>query len=174
MGYPFDEPKVVPPQVVIERMKDLPGEELRQIEKGYGLFIVLTKNGNDLTDHDLATLADWANDKKNGVDGPDWKRAYALIREGADLLLRRRAQSRMGGPAPAAMIRNPKPCPCGQGFLDTNGDGDGDCVACGPKKRHEAAKAAELEGHKSMICDGRGGFVPSKPTPQDWFLPLKP
>ena len=46
-----------------------------------------------LTDHDLAHLADWATDCKDGTPNPSWKRAYALIREGADMLLRRRAMS---------------------------------------------------------------------------------
>jgi hypothetical protein len=54
---------------------------------------VLHTNNNDLTNHDLAHLADWANECKNFTPNPDWKRAYALIREGADLLLRRRAMS---------------------------------------------------------------------------------
>ena len=57
------------------------------------LIDVLQSNQNDLTDHDLAALADWAGDQKHLVPNPDWKRAYALIREGADLLLRRRARS---------------------------------------------------------------------------------
>jgi hypothetical protein len=57
------------------------------------LFDVLHSNNNDLTNHDLAHLADWANECKNSVPNPDWKRAYALIREGADLLLRRRVMS---------------------------------------------------------------------------------
>lgn len=59
------------------------------------LVDVLNKNHNDLSDHDLATLADWANDWKQLTPNPDWKRAFALIREGADLLLRRRARSSM-------------------------------------------------------------------------------
>lgn len=45
------------------------------------------------TNHDVAVLADWANGQKQGVQHPEWRRAYALIREGADLLLRRRARS---------------------------------------------------------------------------------
>lgn len=53
---------------------------------------VLASNQNDLTDQDLAVLADWANGNIPLVKG-DWKRAYALLREGADLLLRRRARS---------------------------------------------------------------------------------
>lgn len=53
----------------------------------------IRENHNDLSNHDLAVLADWANGWKNLTPNPDWKRAFALIREGADLLLRRRARS---------------------------------------------------------------------------------
>lgn len=63
------------------------------------MFELLQQNGNDLSDHDLAHLADWANDNKNAVANPHWKKAYALIREGADLLIRRRAMSRSDIPA---------------------------------------------------------------------------
>ncbi|HVN79676.1 MAG TPA: hypothetical protein VMW38_11815 [Terriglobia bacterium] len=59
----------------------------------YSLFNLLTDNGNDFSDHDLAVLADWANVQKQETPNQDWKRAFALIREGADLLLRRRARS---------------------------------------------------------------------------------
>jgi hypothetical protein len=59
------------------------------------MFELLNSNHNDLTDHDLAHLADWANDWVKNTPNPDWKKAYALIREGADLLLRRRAMSRV-------------------------------------------------------------------------------
>jgi hypothetical protein len=52
---------------------------------------LLHGNNNDLSDHDLAHLADWATAWKDNTPNPSWKRAYALIREGADLLLRRRA-----------------------------------------------------------------------------------
>ncbi len=48
-----------------------------------------------LTDHDLAVLADWAHKEQKETPNPDWKRPFALIREGADLLLRRRARSRL-------------------------------------------------------------------------------
>jgi hypothetical protein len=54
---------------------------------------VLVENGNDLSNHDLAVLADWAGRMKYSVSNPEWKRAYSLLREGADLLLRRRARS---------------------------------------------------------------------------------
>lgn len=57
------------------------------------LFEMLSANGHDLTNHDVAVLSDWASDMHRTTPNPDWKRAYALIREGADLLLRRRARS---------------------------------------------------------------------------------
>jgi hypothetical protein len=47
----------------------------------------------ELSDHDLASLADWAGENQRKVPNQDWKRAYALIREGCDTLLRRRAKS---------------------------------------------------------------------------------
>jgi len=59
------------------------------------LYSTLSENGHDLTDHDLAHLADWASYMKEQVPNPDWKKAYSLMREGADLLLRRRAMSRV-------------------------------------------------------------------------------
>ena len=57
---------------------------------------LLAANDNDLSNADLAVLADWAGRKKYSVPNPDWKKAYALLREGADLLLRRRARSTTG------------------------------------------------------------------------------
>ena len=48
---------------------------------------------DEMTDQQVAELADWAD--YHAKDTAHWKRAYALIREGADLLLRRRAC--MGG-----------------------------------------------------------------------------
>lgn len=57
------------------------------------MFELLHDNQNDLTNGDLAVLADWAGDRKTDTPNQDWKRAFALIREGADLLLRRRARS---------------------------------------------------------------------------------
>jgi hypothetical protein len=60
----------------------------------------LQSNGNTFTDADLATLADWANDqvqelyKDDSKPSGKWTRPHALIREGADLLLRRRAKQR--------------------------------------------------------------------------------
>jgi hypothetical protein len=46
-----------------------------------------------LSNHDLSHLADWADREAKAVTNPAWKRAYALLREGSDLLLRRRAMS---------------------------------------------------------------------------------
>jgi hypothetical protein len=57
------------------------------------LFDLLLAQNNDFTDHDLATLADWASKKAHEGMNPEWRRAYSLIREGADLMLRRRAKS---------------------------------------------------------------------------------
>jgi hypothetical protein len=57
------------------------------------LFDLLNEQADDFTDHDLATLADWATRKAHTVTHPNWKRPYSLLREGADLVLRRRAQS---------------------------------------------------------------------------------
>lgn len=48
-----------------------------------------------LSDHELSHLADWADTEAREVPNPTWKRAYALLREGADLLLRRRAMSKV-------------------------------------------------------------------------------
>jgi hypothetical protein len=54
---------------------------------------LLAQNGNDLRDEDLAVLADWAAIKVHEVVNPLWRRPYSLLREGADLLLRRRASA---------------------------------------------------------------------------------
>lgn len=58
--------------------------------------ITLTEHSGDtgISDHDLAVLADWAGRQKQMIASPDWKRAYSHIREGADLLLRRRARAK--------------------------------------------------------------------------------
>lgn len=57
---------------------------------------VLEANGNDLTDYDLAVLADWAGDQKFKfrVSHPELQRPFGLLREGADLLIRRRATAK--------------------------------------------------------------------------------
>lgn len=46
---------------------------------------------DEMQDGDVACLAEWADYHAKLVPNPSWKRAYALIREGSDLLLRRRA-----------------------------------------------------------------------------------
>lgn len=45
-----------------------------------------------ISSSDLAALSEWAGRQKQMAPLPDWKRAYALIREGADQLLRQRAK----------------------------------------------------------------------------------
>ena len=60
------------------------------------MYELLQENSGDFTSHELAVLSDWANDMNRATPNPDWKRAYSLIREGADLLLRRRARSSAG------------------------------------------------------------------------------
>ena len=59
-----------------------------------GVLEMLIGYTNEMKDSDLAELADWADHHAKEVPNPTWKRAYALIREGADLLLRRRALTR--------------------------------------------------------------------------------
>ena len=58
-----------------------------------GIFELLLSQHDDFTDHDLATLADWAAKKVHDGMNSEWRRPYSLLREGADLLLRRRAKS---------------------------------------------------------------------------------
>lgn len=60
---------------------------------------------NDLDEHDLACLADWAHERSRMVGHPDWKRAYSLIREGSDLLLRRSARMKEAGYQPTPEIQ---------------------------------------------------------------------
>lgn len=62
-----------------------------------GVVEMLIGYTNEMSDNDLACLADWADYHAKEVPNPTWKRAYALIREGADLLLRRRALSKDAG-----------------------------------------------------------------------------
>lgn len=49
---------------------------------------------DEMSSDDVAHLSDWADYHARTVPNPTWKRAYALIREGCDLLLRRRAMAR--------------------------------------------------------------------------------
>ena len=74
------------------------------------LLELLKENGNDLSNHDLAALADWAGTRKYQSEDPEWKRAYALLREGSDLLLRRRVRQngdKDGGPTIARKTEEP-------------------------------------------------------------------
>ena len=57
------------------------------------LFELMNAQGDNLTPHDIAVLADWASEEAKKIPNKEWKRAYSLIREGADLLLRRQARS---------------------------------------------------------------------------------
>ena len=57
------------------------------------LFELMNAQRNNLTPHDIAVLADWASEEAKKIPNKEWKRAYSLIREGADLLLRRQARS---------------------------------------------------------------------------------
>lgn len=59
------------------------------------LFNLLIEQKDELSDHDLATLADWAARRRHTISKPEWKRAYSLLREGADLLNRQRALSQV-------------------------------------------------------------------------------
>jgi hypothetical protein len=100
------------------------------------LFGLLRDNGENLTDHDVAVLSDWANDMARITPNPGWKRAYSLIREGCDLLLRRRARSTAieaasysDQPATSAVVL--EVCAkCGRNMQDPNGA----CSHCGCKK----------------------------------------
>ena len=55
-----------------------------------GVIEMLIGHTNEMTDKQLSQLAEWADYHAKDVPNPAWKRAYALIREGADLLLRER------------------------------------------------------------------------------------
>jgi hypothetical protein len=130
------------------------------------MFRLLCFNDNDLTDHDLAHLADWANGKKNDVANPMWQRAYALLREGADLLLRRRAMNEVPACEPDHEI---KPCrtPPENPHLARAVDyfdlrvqtGDFQSTFYGPhscsKCKTEIIKQAEEQGGSSWEWDGQ-------------------
>ncbi len=47
--------------------------------------------GRAISDHDLAALASWANKQKHLSQHPNFRKSFAMIREGADTLLRGRA-----------------------------------------------------------------------------------
>lgn len=65
---------------------------------------------DEMSDSDLAELADWADYHAKDVPNLTWKQAYALFREGADLLLRRRALTRHDE-EPVA-LKNAASCTC--------------------------------------------------------------
>jgi hypothetical protein len=99
------------------------------------LHAMLIENGNDLTNHDVAVLSDWAAEMHRDTPNTDWKRAYALIREGADLLLRRRARSTADevphDRQPEQLNhqrRDPSYCLCGH--LNTRHGFGGNCLDC--------------------------------------------
>ena len=82
-------------RIVTEESMDAQGNKVR---KQFPVFATLSeylvgRGDMALTNHDLASLADWANTGTRNTPNTDWKRAYSLLREGADLLLRRRARS---------------------------------------------------------------------------------
>ncbi len=57
------------------------------------LFESILKHGEP-TDHDIAALADWAEENERTVLNKDWKLAFHEMRVGADRLLRRRSRSK--------------------------------------------------------------------------------
>ena len=59
------------------------------------IWAVIAKTDGEIPDYDIGTLSDWASEKAKSQTDSDWKRSYSLIREGCDLLLRRRARSRV-------------------------------------------------------------------------------
>ena len=79
---------------------------------------LLNSNNGNLTKTDLAQLARWASDLARlspPDDNKEHKRAYSLIREGADLLLRHRTlrEARAAAwisenPSMADLTQNPK------------------------------------------------------------------
>jgi hypothetical protein len=70
--------------------------------------LLYVKNHATLTTQDVATLADWADKMKKGMGDrsrvrtyhEEYARAFALIREGADLLIRTRASLEGDGICP--------------------------------------------------------------------------
>jgi hypothetical protein len=56
-----------------------------------GVVEMLIGYADEMSSQDVSCLAEWADYHAKGTPNCDWRRAYALIREGADLLLRRRA-----------------------------------------------------------------------------------
>ena len=58
-----------------------------------GVVEMLIGYTDKMTDKQLAELADWADHHAKDDLNPSWKIAYALIREGSDLLLRHRVMA---------------------------------------------------------------------------------
>ena len=81
----------------------------------YGSEQMLIGYTNNMTDQQVSELADWADYHAKHIPNPSWKRAYALIREGADLLLRRRAAIQNDPPVEPGGVcaESPKPCVVG-------------------------------------------------------------
>lgn len=48
----------------------------------------------EMTDGELAKIADWAERQEATSQAPDWRKAYGAIRQGVDWVLRRRARAR--------------------------------------------------------------------------------
>ena len=58
--------------------------------------MIITLNdepGRCISDHDLAVLADWANKQRHLTPNVEFKQSFSMLREGADLLLRKRARA---------------------------------------------------------------------------------
>jgi hypothetical protein len=123
---------------------------------------VIRLNKNEFSDDDVSVLADWANGRAYGARNPHWKRAYALIREGADLLLRRRAS--------AAVDPEDRPEPAVRGWTpDIDNDQSLKNLAAGIainiQSEHVAEDNDALSGlveamersHKALSREGKNG-----------------
>jgi hypothetical protein len=92
--------------------------EPRMTRKIMTMLQLLHDNQGTLTNTDLAQLADWASNRAKlpaFADDKDRKRAFSLIREGADLLLRQRTlrEARVAAwtskaPSMAELLQNPQ------------------------------------------------------------------
>lgn len=105
---------------------------------------------DEMTDQSLAELADWADYHAKDVTNPTWKRAYALIREGSDLLLRRRALTR-NEDEKAALAAASHPIAKGVIQPAPQAEHSTDCAAIWPHAPH-----IDLCG---MPCSGKGTIV---------------
>lgn len=121
-----------------------------------GVIEMLNGHTNEMTNQQLAELADWADHHAKEVSHLTWKRAYALIREGADLLLRRRSLAynvddstrvrqkplSIEQPEKATFVHRSlvavlkadagEPCSCPQ---QSRGIVKGDCVSCTAERK---------------------------------------